>query len=148
MSGVRDVRPFFTPSGLDLPPDLTFEEWKEVGTYIMNLKRTANVSPRGTKKGLGVEVRIVGRWLMRPLVYRIYDGSGNLLYVGSTTSLKRRLIAHKGTQAWWGDAATVEGEVYPTIEAARLEETQQIAELKPQHNDTFVSKPRKNGRKP
>ena len=38
-------------------------------------------------------------------VYRLYDAERNLLYVGMTSNLKRRLQHHSSQREWWPDVA-------------------------------------------
>lgn len=46
-------------------------------------------------------------------VYRLFDQSGRLLYVGLTTQPARRLARHRSSKAWWADVARVSWREYP-----------------------------------
>lgn len=59
-------------------------------------------------------------------VYRCYDDSSDLLYVGCTVEPVRRVIAHKA-HAWWGDRiASVRYTVFPNSDKAHEVERQAI----------------------
>lgn len=40
-------------------------------------------------------------------LYRMYDADGALLYVGASTNLGSRLLAHGKTKPWWCDVASI-----------------------------------------
>jgi len=67
------------------------------------------------------------------LVYRVYDESGALLYVGMTKDLTRRFAGHHDA-IWWSLAAYVRWEVFPDRDQARGEERRLIRTLKPVYN--------------
>ncbi len=67
-------------------------------------------------------------------VYRLYDAERNLLYVGCTSSLERRLRNHSNLRAWWPDVADVETETFANAGEAADYELQQAQELRPRHN--------------
>lgn len=67
-------------------------------------------------------------------VYRCFDQSGRLIYVGSTANLFGRLAQHKVT-AWWAPTvARVEAKVYPNGVVARDAEREAIRGEVPRWN--------------
>lgn len=68
------------------------------------------------------------------VLYRIFDTSGVLLYVGITTDLARRLAAHKSDARWRGQIARVSTESFPTAALAALAEIRAILLERPIHN--------------
>jgi predicted GIY-YIG superfamily endonuclease len=82
---------------------------------------------------------------MSPVVYRIYDKDGVLLYIGSTVDLCQRIRGHFGSRWSCSENAalrerfdTVFGEPFPTLAEARAAEKQAIREegplLNKEHN--------------
>src|SRR5262249_11006536 len=78
-----------------------------------------------------------------PGVYRIYDESGALLYVGKAADLRRRLAQYRTTRrtkharkrrALVRSAARIEGDVAESAMAASLREVRLIQELAPREN--------------
>lgn len=65
-----------------------------------------------------------------PTVYRLYDGKGRLIYVGSSFRLRIRLSEHRGTW-WWQMVTKAKFQVFPTVEAARAAESVAIQEEEP-----------------
>lgn len=67
-------------------------------------------------------------------VYRCYDATGRLIYVGSTHNLFGRLDQHR-SGAWWApQVAKVTGAVYPDRTTARRAESKAIASELPRWN--------------
>lgn len=65
-------------------------------------------------------------------VYRIYDASGHLLYVGCSWNAFSRVPQHKcDYQPWWPDAATVDIDTFADFTTARMVEAQAIASESP-----------------
>lgn len=67
-------------------------------------------------------------------VYAVDDAHGNLLYVGQTTDLNRRLQEHARLAVWWQFADSVETFSRPTREAAQSLERELIRGCKPSYN--------------
>jgi predicted GIY-YIG superfamily endonuclease len=68
-----------------------------------------------------------------PYVYRMYAGD-DLIYIGSTRRLWRRLAEHR-IQSWWSPTVTrVQAKLQPTIHAARREEKRAVADEMPRWN--------------
>jgi hypothetical protein len=57
-------------------------------------------------------------------LYRFYDATGTLLYVGITAELLRRVKQHEGTKAWWHQVANIAVEHFASradvLEAEKL----------------------------
>lgn len=51
-------------------------------------------------------------------VYRAYDRSGSLLYVGATDNLERRLKAHRRDSGWWMFHTRIESDDYSSRDDA------------------------------
>jgi GIY-YIG catalytic domain len=67
-------------------------------------------------------------------VYRLYDTSGVLLYVGSTNRIHSRLRSHCFTKSWWSEVAALDLRPCPSRKAAFDLEAAFINELRPVHN--------------
>jgi excinuclease UvrABC nuclease subunit len=67
-------------------------------------------------------------------VYRCYDTSGVLLYVGCTANLPHRLATHANASFWAPDVAKVKAKVYPNAFAARRAEADAIRSEAPRFN--------------
>ena len=74
----------------------------------------------------------------RVMLYRFYDESGQLLYVGITDSPRSRWSDHKKTKAdtWWPQFRVVHTEWYPDRAAAEAAEIRAIRTEWPLHNGT------------
>lgn len=70
------------------------------------------------------------------VVYRLYDHAGQLLYIGSTGDLDKRLRDHRCKQPWAGAIARVASEPHPDRASARAAETAAIGIERPLHNVT------------
>jgi hypothetical protein len=66
-------------------------------------------------------------------LYRLYDRSGVLLYVGITQDWSTRAKQH-GSKSWWADVARVSLEEFPGREEAATAELRAIASERPRHN--------------
>lgn len=55
---------------------------------------------------------------MTAQVYRAFDGSGRLLYVGCSVDVDGRLLTHAEHSTWWPFHTTVTREDFPTRELA------------------------------
>jgi hypothetical protein len=67
-------------------------------------------------------------------LYRHFDASGTLLYVGVSLHVVVRLIGHRDTAHWFSQLARIEVEHYPTREAALVAEAEAIRTEKPRYN--------------
>jgi hypothetical protein len=67
-------------------------------------------------------------------LYRFFDGSGELLYVGISYSAPIRAYQHSRHSHWFPIARTMTIEVFPTPEDAELAEGLAIATEKPKFN--------------
>lgn len=75
--------------------------------------------------------RSLAFWKGRPVMYRCYDATGRLLYVGATVNLPRRMGEHRQA-AWWMEIVTkFRLQVFPSLEAARAAESLAIQEEEP-----------------
>lgn len=70
----------------------------------------------------------------RPVVYRMYDGGENLLYIGCTDALMRRLNQHEGERDWYDTVASVTVQHFDTKAEALNAESEAIAAESPPHN--------------
>ena len=67
-------------------------------------------------------------------LYRLFDESGELLYVGITSNPERRLHHHKHTKPWWSEVATVTFENHPTGDDVAAAEADAIESERPRYN--------------
>lgn len=67
-------------------------------------------------------------------LYRYFDQSGRLLYVGISLSAVARASQHKVTAHWWGRVARMERQSFPSRAAARAAEKAAIAAEMPVEN--------------
>lgn len=70
----------------------------------------------------------------RTALYRMFDRSGVLLYVGIAKNFGRRWQQHASTKPWWPEVQRQTVDWYPSRAAADRAETAVIATEKPQHN--------------
>lgn len=71
--------------------------------------------------------------MSRTALYRHFDASGRLLYVGISISAMARLAAHEAA-VWFDDIARVDVERHPSRDAALTAERHAIRTEKPLHN--------------
>lgn len=75
-------------------------------------------------------------------VYRMYDSTGRLLYIGQSVSLAERLGGHRSGSEWWPDVRTIKVEPHADSLAARSAEARAIATERPAYNVSgLVSRP-------
>lgn len=68
------------------------------------------------------------------VVYRLFDASGALLYVGATATKATRLRAHARRAMWWPEVASHTFVRYPDEASAREAEATAIRTEHPRHN--------------
>ena len=68
-------------------------------------------------------------------VYQLRGGT-ELLYVGYTRRLKRRIGQHKRLKSWWPEVTGVQSEEFATEDAARRREKELWAQGRPKYNRT------------
>lgn len=67
-------------------------------------------------------------------VYRMYDKTLRLLYIGHSESPSGRFYEHSDKQPFWFDVCTITLEYYPTYEDMRRAEELAIQDEEPVHN--------------
>ena len=67
-------------------------------------------------------------------VYRYYNSNNELLYVGVTYDLQKRIRGHKSTQPWFDEIDRQEYETFSNRDDAIFEEARLIQVLNPLHN--------------
>lgn len=70
----------------------------------------------------------------RTAVYRLRDANGELLYVGISWSAAARIAAHRTSQSWWSEVATIDVEEFKSRGAALEAETRAIRTEHPRYN--------------
>lgn len=70
-------------------------------------------------------------WRGKAVMYRCYDKTGRLLYVGSTINMPRRMSDHRQAAWWMPLVIKTRMQVFPTVEAARAAESLAIQEKTP-----------------
>lgn len=73
-------------------------------------------------------------WHGRPVLYRLYDDTGRLIYIGSTSQMPDRMSGHRHLVWWLPLVAKMRVELHPTIAAARQAEREAIIAEKPAYN--------------
>jgi predicted GIY-YIG superfamily endonuclease len=71
---------------------------------------------------------------VRTALYRLYDASDELLYIGITANPKSRWQHHKSQQPWWPRVATKKIEWHPTRAEAEHAEAMAIRTELPEFN--------------
>lgn len=75
-------------------------------------------------------------------LYRFFDRADELLYIGITNSIPRRLGQHSDAKPWYADAATITVEHYPTRLDALAAEKRAIKAEHPKYNVVHNDRPR------
>lgn len=83
---------------------------------------------------------VIGSALSETELYRHFDGSGQLLYVGISLSTIGRLAQHNRLSHWARDIATITIERYPTRAEAVQAERAAIAAERPKFNVQHLPK--------
>jgi predicted GIY-YIG superfamily endonuclease len=82
-----------------------------------------------------LDVRSIRRLADMQAVYRMFDATGHLLYIGITSDLTRRLGQH-AEKRWFPQVKTISLEWYPTQAAAFVAEQRAIRQERPRMNIT------------
>lgn len=82
-------------------------------------------------------------------LYRHFDKSGALLYIGVSGDVQKRTACHANSSAWWENVATMTIERFPNAAAAFKAESAAIVLENPKHNvkGSLINKPQKSGSK-
>ena len=67
-------------------------------------------------------------------LYRAFNQSNELLYIGISCSVMNRMQGHKGQSCWFKEMTTLKTEHYDTREEALTAESKAIKEEKPRYN--------------
>lgn len=67
-------------------------------------------------------------------VYRLYNESGALLYVGMSNNVPKRLVQQARAQSWWPEVASHTAEAYPDRSDAAAAERHAIETEDPKYN--------------
>lgn len=94
---------------------------------LRSIKASGN-SPTCEDKGL-----LGGGWA----VYELLSDSGELLYVGMSKCVGRRLASHESTKPWWPDVAEIRVRRFAFKKDAQSKEKMRILCGEPLHNKTF-----------
>lgn len=70
-------------------------------------------------------------------VYELFNDAGDLLYVGMSGNVARRLAQHESGKEWWIDVATVRIRRYVSKKDAAAKEKIRVLCGEPRHNKTF-----------
>lgn len=68
------------------------------------------------------------------VLYRLFDASGALLYVGVSRDPFERLRRHAQKKEWWAEVARIDLSVCATYRTALTQEREAIAVERPLHN--------------
>lgn len=90
----------------------------------------------GVPLGLAPYLRTDKHVTDRHAVYRFYDDSENLLYIGMSKDWPYRLSQHRRSKYWFNDIARVVVEYHESRELALEAEKRAIQSERPQHNVT------------
>lgn len=74
-------------------------------------------------------------WTGRPVLYRVFDRTGRLIYVGHSINLHTRAMEHRSQSWWWKPLAhRMRIQILPTVAAAKAAEKAAIREETPVFN--------------
>lgn len=77
----------------------------------------------------------MGNLLDRPgWVYVCYAADDEILYIGATCDLERRLADHRYRKPWWREVVRVQEYPMETLREARERERRAIGSISPPHN--------------
>ena len=74
----------------------------------------------------------------RTAVYRVFDASDGLLYIGVAKNFGLRWAKHAAVKPWWPDVQRQTVEWYPDRESALAAEEAAIRTEKPRHNVVYT----------
>lgn len=69
------------------------------------------------------------------IVYVLRDATDEVLYVGCTYDLTRRIREHSRGKDWFASVVSTETEIFPNMDEAIQHEKHLIRQLKPRHNN-------------
>lgn len=72
--------------------------------------------------------------MIEHVVYRMFDGEGELLYVGMTMNPTARFGGHRKNKPWWPEVATIALEQHPSRQSAAEAESRAIRRERPRWN--------------
>lgn len=75
-------------------------------------------------------------------LYRFFDATGQLLYVGLTSDPGRRMGQHRVEKPWWSEVANVTIQTYPDRESVAAAERAAIRTETPRYNVACTMRPR------
>lgn len=71
------------------------------------------------------------------LLYRLHDEAGELLYIGRTNDLRRRMTRHAEVQPWWREVFRSTVETLPDLDALKAAEKAAILAERPKYNIVY-----------
>lgn len=74
-------------------------------------------------------------------LYRLYDSTGTLLYVGVSLNVAQRMSQHRAVKPWWTDVARIELEHYDTRGRVLAAELAAIRAEAPLYNVQYAERP-------
>lgn len=74
-------------------------------------------------------------------VYRLFDASGSLLYVGIASKAGRRLAEHANNKAWWSEVGSITFAQFDSRDEAANAEREAIRTESPRYNVMGVVRP-------
>lgn len=101
------------------------KEWRQMLADSMGLTYS-QVQRYAPTTDLERERRTRDLWSAKTAVYRRYDASGVLLYIGITSDFKGRDAVHRALSPWWRHMARTEAEWFPDRESALESEANAI----------------------
>jgi hypothetical protein len=75
------------------------------------------------------------------VLYRLYDDTGGLLYVGVSGRWFTRMGEHAASKSWWEDVSMVRRQTWPSRAEALAAEAQAIRAERPRYNITRAADP-------
>ena len=75
-------------------------------------------------------------YMQETILYRLYDHTEQLLYIGITTHLPSRIGQHKRTKKWWPEVRDITIEHHATRQQAEQHERDAIKNENPKYNVT------------
>ena len=74
-------------------------------------------------------------------LYRFYDATDELLYVGATTNPRFRIQTHRREKEWWQEVVTIKIQHFTNLDQLLAEERAAIEAENPRHNLVHTAKP-------